>query len=278
MDRAIAENRLFATGQFSYGAKMEDFLNPVDTDAVRNGILSDGYVVAPGVVPVDRVNAMREHWLAAYSRDLAPTPLVWGPYLGEPNGLCFDRGPTHCLYRSYDYLWNPPQHAMTRDVALALNRVRNAIAEVDAREGECLNADRYGIYVTTSYYPAETGWLEPHHDQVDQRRHWHFIVPLTFLGTDFAAGGLFLEDRSGKRVEVDAQCEPGCVIFFDGSLRHGVDPIQPLPGKATGRLQMFAIPVLFEDPAINTRSVQTIPVQAYVMAKLRQVKQRLFYR
>lgn len=275
---ASAGKRLSGRAEFPYGAAMHETLKPVDTDDVRRRIVADGYAIVDGVVAAADVAAMRDFWLDAFSRPVAPTPLVWGPYLGEANGLCFDRSPTHRLYRSYDFLWNEPYHALTRHVALALSGVRNAVIEADSRQGEYFSADRYGIYVTTSYYPADGGWLEGHRDQVDGRRHWHFILPLTFLGSDFAGGGLYLEDRHGTRVDVDALCRPGSVVFFDGSRRHGVDPVRPLPGKTTGRLQMFAIPVLFEDPALNARAMQRIPVSSYVLAKLRQVKQRLFYR
>jgi hypothetical protein len=257
---------------------MTALLAPFDEQDTRARLFADGYAVVDGVVSAEHLNAIRDFWLAEFDRPLAPAPLVWGPYLGEPNGICFDKSPTHCLYRSYDYLWNEPYHPLTREIALALSHARNRIAEADGRQGEEYTPDRYGIYITTSYYPAGSGWLAAHEDATDPRRHWHYIVPMTFRGTDFGGGGLYLTDRHGTRVDVEDRVKPGSVLFFDGRLNHGVDTIEALPGKTTGRLQLFAIPVLFEDPALNGRALQRIPVSAFVRAKLSGLKQRLFYR
>lgn len=248
----------------------------VDATAVRAAIRDRGYTIVPDVVPETRVRAMREYWLEAFAHPRPVTPIIWGPYLGEPNGVIFDRAENHCLFRSFDYLWNPPMHEATRETALALSRVRNAVVGAEERAGEMIAGDRYGVYVTASYYPPGEGWMWMHADAMDGREHWHYIMPLTFRGTDYAAGGLVLQDRAGNRVDVDAGTRPGCVVFYDGRLPHGVDRIEPLPGAAAvGRLQVFAIPVTFELPQTADRLTQAIPLRRFVRAKLSRARQRL---
>lgn len=247
----------------------------IDARAARAAIESTGYVVIDDAVSQDDIAAMRAFWLAEFHRPRVPAPMVWGPYFGEPNGAVFDRSPTHCLYRSFDYLWNAPYDARTRAVALALNRVRNAIVGNEERHGELLNAERYGVYVTTSYYPPGEGWMWEHGDRMGELEHWHFILPLTFRGPDFTVGGLTLVDRAGNRVDVDALLRPGSVVFYDGRLPHGVSRIVSDRTPPVGRLQMFAIPVLFEPPQSADRLIRAIPIARYVRAKLSAAKRRL---
>jgi len=257
------------------GATGSSGLARIDARAVRAAIESIGYGIVDGAVAAEDIAAMRDFWLAEFARPQPPAPMVWGPYFGEPNGVVFDRSPTHCLYRSFDYLWNPPYHAPTRAVALALNRVRNAIVGNEERHGELMNADRYGVYVTTSYYPPGEGWMWEHGDRMGDLEHWHFIVPLTFRGPDFTGGGLTLVDRTGNRVDVDARMRPGSVVFYDGRLPHGVSRISCDRNPPVGRLQMFAIPVVFEPPETADRLIRSIPLARYARARLSVLKRRL---
>lgn len=243
--------------------------------AVRDDIERIGYRIVPDVIDPAALASVRDFWLAEFSKPCARAPMVWGPYLGEPNGTLYDDGPTLNLYRSFDYLWNPPYHAPTRNMALALNRVRNELIGEDQYYGELLDAERYGIYVTTSYYPCGSGWMRLHPDTAGDRKHWHFILPLSFRGQDYESGGLVLMDRTGSRVDMDGLATPGCVIFYDGTLEHGVEKIEGSGATHTGRLQMFAIPTYFDLPMGNQRQIGAIPSAAFLRAKLSRLKWRL---
>lgn len=250
-------------------------LAAVDTDAVRSSVEDAGYAIVHDIVAAADIAAMRDFWVAEFARCENVAPLVWGPYLGEANGAMFDRRAEHCVYRSFDYLWNPPYHRLTREIGLALNRARNRIVGNEERCGELFTEDRYGIYVTTSYYPPGEGRMREHGDATGGHVQWHYILPLTFRGPDYAAGGLYLIDRRGVRVDVDAEMRAGSVVFFDGQLRHGVERITGRGDEPVGRLQMFAIPVLFEAPERNQRLMQLIPVTRFARSKLSRLKRRL---
>ena len=250
-------------------------LAAVDTGAIRASVEGRGYAVVHDLVDSLDIAAMREFWLDEFRRCRNAAPIIWGPYLGEPNTAIFDRRDSHCLYRSFDYLWNPPYHPLTREVGLALNRVRNRIVGNEERCGELFAGDRYCVYVTTSYYPPGLGWMWEHGDETGGREHWHFVLPLTFRGPDYTAGGLYLIDRNGTRVDVDAETRVGSVVFYDGHLPHGVEKIEAGDDNSVGRLQMFAIPVLFDAPNANDRLIESIPIHRFVRRKLGLIKRRL---
>lgn len=247
----------------------------VDALKVRAAIEAVGYAIVPDLIPPAVIAEMRAFWLEEFSRPRAVTPIVWGPYLGEPNGVIFDQRDTHCLYRSFDYLWNQPYHAPTRAMALVMNRIRNAVVGNEERCGELLQPDRYGIYVTTSYYPPDIGWMWEHADSMPGREHWHYLVPLTFRGSDFQRGGLVVKDRAGKRIDVEPLLTPGCALFYDGTLPHAVERIESDAVPSVGRLQMFAIPVVFGAPEQADRLIQGIPLARFARAKLSRLKRHL---
>lgn len=251
------------------------YVNAIDTDKVRGDILSRGYAIVDDAVDTGAIDVMRTFWIDRFTSASDMQPVIWGPYYGEENRTIWDDSPSHFMHRSYDFLWNEPMHLMTREIGLSLSRVRNRIAEHDERAGEYFQTDRYGIYITTSYYPAGAGWLAEHRDEVEPgQRHWHYILPVTFKGPDFAGGGLFIIDRAGNKVDVDAHMKPGSVVFFDGTCPHGVERIEPRPGSETGRLQMFAIPVYLELPHQHDRILENISMTRYLKARLRQVRNR----
>ena len=248
-------------------------LETVDEIAARNAIETRGLYIARNLVPQKHIDLMRNSWLAECAGNVPMAPVIWGPFLGEPNQILFHKTETCCMFRSYDFLWNPPINKLTRDVGIELSRLRNRIAESELFAGETIESDRYGIYITTSYYPPDEGWMAEHQDQADHRRHWHFMLLLTFKGDAYTKGGLILIDKQGQRIDVDAEVAPGDVIFFDGLCSHGVEPISG--GAGIGRLQMFSIPTFMETPQQNDRMLEGISVVRFLKAKLRPLKYRL---
>ena len=157
------------------------------------------------------------------------------------------------------------------DIAILLNLLdRDRWVEEAKKSFSILTGKR-----ETSYYPPGDGWMWEHGDRMGDLEHWHFIVPLTFRGPDFTGGGLTLVDRTGNRVDVDARMRPGSVVFYDGRLPHGVSRISCDRNPPVGRLQMFAIPVVFEPPETADRLIRSIPLARYARARLSVLKRRL---
>ena len=245
----------------------------VDERLVRTTLESKGLFIARQLVPRDYIEDMQKHWLPQFTHSTPAAPVIWGPFLGEPNQILFHEAETCCMFRSYDFLWNQPIHELTREVGIQLSRLRNRITESHPLAGETIESDRYGIYITTSYYPVDKGWMAEHKDMADSRRHWHFMLQLTFKGNAYTEGGLILTDKQGKRIDVDSEVTPGDVIFFDGSCQHGVELIRG--GNGVGRIQMFSIPTFMESPEQNDRMLENVSIIRFLKAKLRPLKFRL---
>ena len=71
------------------------------------------------------------------------------------------------------------------------------------------------------------------------------MIPLTYKGTDWTSGGLFLMNRKGDWIDVDEVLDEGALIFFDGGLKHKVEMIKSSSNKQVGRIAVFAIPTYF---------------------------------
>ncbi|MAH84081.1 MAG: hypothetical protein CBB68_07020 [Rhodospirillaceae bacterium TMED8] len=255
------------------GAAADVSIDNFNATKLREALITDGFAVAKAIVPEPIVDAMRDTWLRAYADNIKQAPVIWGPFLGEANRILFHRSDSCCMYRAYDFLWNRPIDVTTRSIGLKLHRLRNCVAESQSLDGELIREDRYGIYITTSYYPPNYGWLAEHRDHADGRRHWHFMLLMTMKKKSYEDGGLFLINRSGTKTDIDSLVRPGDVIFFDGTLPHGVEPVSG--GAGLGRLQMFSIPTFMETPQKNDRLLEDITFKRFFRAKLRPIKRKL---
>lgn len=252
----------------------------LEISKAREEIKKKGYFVLSGHIDSETLRTIREFWLNHYRNNPPKDKVTWGPYLGQPNTIGFTDDGFQCLYRSCDFLWNPPLHEPTRNACLKLNAIRNQILGLEADFGRYYSSERWGVFLTTSYYPPGKGWMEAHTDGAGSDVPLvHHIAPLTFKGTDYAGGGMFLIDPEGKEIDVDSLMTPGDVVFYDASLKHGVKPIQPLPsGAPLGRLQMFAIPSQFLPADVNSTVIERIAWKTFLKTKWYRFKSDTYHR
>lgn len=140
-------------------------------------------------------------------------------------------------------------HAVFRPAAevrnLLLGLPRNFAC--DAIEGGLFTASR------VQHYPAGGGFLGVHRDETSAanvaswaQRYLQLVIVLTKRGIDFETGGAFVE-RDSHRIDVEAEVEVGDIVVYDGSLRHGVDDIDPhrvlnldtLSGRLAGFVTLY---------------------------------------
>ena len=244
-----------------------------DLARAQEEIATQGYTIARNLVPLQSIEESKNFWLKEYSEAKARNRVIWTPYLGQGNAIGYSKDNFQCLFRSCDFLWNEPLHPLTREVCIRLNSLRNIILGLDPFHGIKFSSNRYGIFVTTSYYPPNQGWLETHSDGIAKDTPLlHHILPMTFKGIDYKGGGLTLENRKGEVIDVDSCLKPGDVLFYDGALKHGVQRIIPIDGNPLGRLQMFAIPTYFMNAEINLAVADKMPVRMFVGSRWLRLK------
>ena len=76
------------------------------------------------------------------------------------------------------------------------------------------------------FYPSGVGGLSLHSDPSHPGQAVVPILTMSTKGQDFNSGGLYVVSQ-GDRVFLDDLSSPGDVLFFDPSMPHGVDGIDP---------------------------------------------------
>jgi hypothetical protein len=235
---------------------------------VRRQIDDVGFAVVKGLIPKARIERIRSFWIDTFSKVKPVGRVTWSPFLGQANHVGFTSDPFQHLYRACDFLWNDPFHPETRDVCLRVHALRNLVLNQDPYFGMRFTDARYGIFVTASYYPSGTGRMSVHDDGVSGRaRLVHSLAPVTFRGKDYKDGGMMVINRRGQDVFVEAELEPGDVVVYDGSLKHGVMPIVPNENGGLGRIQVFPIPTVFGNLKDDTAAIARIPAARIAAAK-----------
>lgn len=240
-------------------------------EAVQAQIKQDGFAIVHNLVPLDIIATIRKTWPARFTQEPNLPRVTWAPSMGQANTIGFTDDAFQCLYRSCEFLWNATDDQTTREVCIRLHALRNLICHLPPLTGLLYAPNRYGIFITTSYYPPGKGWLEFHADGVaTDIPLLHHIVPLTIKGVDYQQGGLAIINRQGKEIDVDAQMPLGSVLFYDGALKHGVRMVQ----GGLGRLQMFGIPTTFVNPQDNVYWLSTVRWRMFLKAKAMALKNR----
>ena len=64
---------------------------------VRDEIRTIGYSTLDGFIKEEEIYLMREYWLDQFRQKVGREPIIWGPYLGEPNRKIFDSRETNYI-------------------------------------------------------------------------------------------------------------------------------------------------------------------------------------
>lgn len=213
----------------------------------RDEIDKNGYYIIRDAIDKNFISQQRERWLRFFNSSLKHKKFVRGSMLmGEPNFSSYANIKPWAMYRFFEFLWNTNDDQEALEVHLNVHRVRNLIQGFSEDYGINYNKDCYGIYVSTSYYPCKVGKLEAHSDGHGDTPILHYMMPLTFKGTHYDSGGLFIEDKKGNIVDVDQTVKAGDLILFDGRCKHYVEKIDSKRSDQIGRLAVFAIPTFFD--------------------------------
>ncbi len=208
-------------------------------------VSQQGYAIIENGLDQKAYDSMRSYWIQHFEKKQSNEMTVRGDILlGEKNFNSFDKNGFWHLYRNFEFLWNESYHECSKEVHLELHKYRNLMQGFDKNEGLLYQKNRYGIYLSTSHYPM-SGFLEGHIDVHQDHPLIHYMIPLTFSGTDYKSGGMFVFNKNNELLNLDALVNPRSIIFFDGRLKHGVSKITTIDEKKIGRIATFAIPTHF---------------------------------
>jgi hypothetical protein len=213
----------------------------------------DGWVILKSVFPASDIGVIRDFWLGEFKKPIRQR-VTWGPYFGQPNTIGYSDDSFQRMFRAADFLWNDPIHPLTRQVGVKAEELKHSTYDIPPQK----------YYVSTNLYPPDGGFLANHNDGLlDRAMLVLALIPLTFRGTHYERGGLVVWDRSQKRIDVEAIIQPGDVLVYDGSLRHGVEPVY----GGVGRMQMHPIPAKFPPLEDNLPALSRIGWGTFLKAK-----------
>lgn len=208
-------------------------------------VKEQGFKVYADAIDEQKLFDMKEFWVSHFhqARDVKRQALRGAVRLGEANFTGHSVNKMWNIYRNFDFLWNRPEHEWTRKMCIDIHRIRNLAQGFEPDYGLKFEPDCYGVYISTSLYPNGRGFLEPHSDGHRDTPILQFMVNLTHFGEDYNSGGLYLVNGNQKRIDVEPLMKSGSVLFFDGRLIHGVDPVRD--SRVGGRVATFGIPTFF---------------------------------
>lgn len=245
----------------------------LDTSSIAEGIMKDGFFILKNKLPKEEIEKLREKFLHDLASVKPTEDIVWDPYIGERDKICYSKDRFQSMYRGYSFPWNHESSQTNKNLLARMNTLREQISNLI----NCSQVQRQAelsLYTTWSYYPPNQGWLGKHSDKVKPgTKLIHYIVPLTFKGIDFDKGGLYITDRSGKEVDIDIQLKPGDAVFFDGSCEHEVKLVESSTGL--GRMQTFAIPVEFKYPDECDRFLAALPLRSFAVIKIKNALNKI---
>jgi hypothetical protein len=86
---------------------------------------------------------------------------------------------------------------------------------------------------------------------------------------------MMVVDRKGQSIDVESLLREGDVVYYDGSLMHGVNPIVGFEGSNIGRIQIFPIPAVFNNLEGDILSISRISFPKFVKGKMLWAKNRV---
>jgi hypothetical protein len=200
---------------------------------------------------IEYLNAMPCLSVHAPRESFSPKDLESGPWrklaIGSVNGV----GDPYAQMLSTTYFHERNSGTPFLNALFsALISTRNRITGIREDFGSEPDRDGFWNACRIHHYPRGGGFMVEHNDT-------HFPSVLTSSGVpflqvmallsskevDFHTGGSFFTDRNGIRTYVEDDSPLGAVVMFDGSIRHGVEDVDPDQvldfNLASGRIAAF---------------------------------------
>ena len=236
--------------QFKSKNLSNTILENINIKEIKVKISSDGYFILHNLIPEKTINILKTYWTKEFQKQIKYKPTTnsvrGNLHLGESDFDSYSDNKEWNIYRSFSFFWNKSnskEHKITKEISLEINYIRNLIEEKDNLRGITYDETGYGIYLSVSHYPPVNGFLKSHSDGHPVKDFLlQYMVNINHKNIDYSEGGLYII-KDGKFIDIDSMLKPGSVLFFDGSIEHGVKPVKS--DNEVGRMAFFAIPTYF---------------------------------
>ncbi len=237
--------------------------HPKKISLMKEKILAGDIYIAKRVYPPEMVLEIRDY-LKRVGQNSLPNyhPIEEGAPNFHRMNIWDERSYVKACFHQFSFFpWNQDVFALF-DKARDVYRIKNLITGLPENKFIGRTPEEgCAARLSFQFYPKGSGGMNKHSDPVD---HHQIAVPMLIMsqkGKDFMKGGGFAEKENGIKVDVDAACEIGDVVYFNAQIPHGVDIVDPATGSRwldfEGRwILLFAINKLADNTAIaNAREL-----------------------
>ena len=214
-----------------------------DYNSILEEVKKNGFVFYDNVLDHEDFFKVRNFWIQYFKKLILNKPKssnVFGASqrLGDKSYASFKKDKKVYMYRFKNYIWDEPLDEQTILIAKQLHEVRNYAMNLENDHGLKYNFKREAFFTQVNLYPKDGGYLLPHTDGRSKHVMLNCMFSLTFKNEDFDKGGLYVIVND-KKIDLDSIAKPNSVLFFDGNLTHGIDPVYSKNTESLGRLAVF---------------------------------------
>ena len=225
-NQAVAEN-IFATRLKTLENPSQILSNPEYAEEIREKIIQGEVFIAKQVCSPEWVQQVKTYLTRVGNSSL---PNYKPIEMGCPNFHRMNRWDPRsyvkaCFHQFVFFPWNQDMFNFF-DVARETYQIKNVLSHnpKDKFLGQTPEEDCVSR-IAFQFYPKSVGGLNKHIDPVD---HHQLCVPIMIMskkGVDFETGGVYAETANGEKIYLDAEADPGDVVYFNARIPHGVEII-----------------------------------------------------
>jgi len=212
-----------------------------DLESIRHRLKEKGYGIISDWELKDLASKAREEYLDSMAKYETSPPrqgfhysdLVHKPHrklaIGSRNG---DGEKYPQLLQTTYFSKDHSKYENLGKIFSYLISLRNRILGMDEGFGNDPEQDGFWNACRIHHYPAGGGFMFEHRDTLFPKLleesgcpFLQVLVVLSTRGKDFHTGGGFVDDRDGNRIFYENENSLGNIVFFDGSIVHGVDDV-----------------------------------------------------
>lgn len=202
---------------------------PGEISSLRENIMSGDIYIAKKAFPENLVLEIRNYLTRVGQYSL---PNYHPIEAGAPNfhriNIWDDRSYVKACFHQFSFFpWNQDIFNLF-DLSWDVYRIKNRITGLSENKflGKTLE-EGCAARLSFQFYPKGKGGMNKHSDPVD---HHQIAVPMLVMskkGKDFIHGGGFVEKEDRSKMDIDAFCDIGDIVYFNAQIPHGVDLIDP---------------------------------------------------